>query len=117
MEHQLVIEWAPFVLKEGIDETTLLQASEALQSEFLSRQPGFVKRELLRADERHWVDMVYWENSRAIEEAMKSVAESPACYRYFQLMVGADHDNPGSGVSLFQQVKTYHYPSNTKVPA
>lgn len=110
-----VIEWAPFELKEGIDEAVLLEASEALQDEFLSKQPGFIRRELLRGEGRTWVDLVYWENGSAIEEAMKNVAGSPVCYRYFQLMVGANHDEPESGVSLFQLIRSYRQPSHSMV--
>lgn len=107
MNHQ-VIEFAPFELATGSSEAELLDASEALQSDFLDRQDGFLKRELLRRDDRNWIDIVYWRDKEAVERAMKNAAESPACFRYFQLMVGADHDQPGSGVLLLEQVKSYH---------
>jgi hypothetical protein len=108
MNHQ-VLEFAPFDLADGISETELLDASEALQSEFLDRQDGFLKRELVRRDERHWVDIVYWRDKEAVERAMKNAEESPVCFRYFQLMIGADHDQPGSGVLLLEQVRSYRH--------
>jgi hypothetical protein len=35
-------------LAAGVDETTLLAASDALQHEFISQQRGFIRRELLK---------------------------------------------------------------------
>jgi hypothetical protein len=52
------IEWAPFRLADGIDETTLLTASEALQREFISQQRGFIRRELLKGQANQWFDPV-----------------------------------------------------------
>ncbi|HMQ32482.1 MAG TPA: hypothetical protein PKD53_17250 [Chloroflexaceae bacterium] len=101
------IEWAPFTLAEGVAEATLLAASEALQRVFLSQQPGFVRRELLRGNDNQWVDLVYWASQEAAEAAMQNVAESPVCHRYFALMAGADADEPGAGVLHFAQVAQY----------
>jgi hypothetical protein len=108
-----VIEWAPFTLTDGVDAGTLLAASEALQSEFLGKQPGFLKRELVRLDQNHWVDIVYWKDKEAVERAMQNVASSPVCFQYFHLMVGADHDQPGEGVMLYEHVKSYEQPKAT----
>lgn len=101
------IEWAPFTLAEGVDEATLLAASEALQREFLSQQRGFVRRELLRGPGSQWVDLVYWASQEAAEAAMQQVADSPVCRRYFALMTGADANEPGGGVLHFAQVAQY----------
>jgi hypothetical protein len=106
VDKNAVIEWAPFTLVEGIDEEKLLQASQALQTDFLSKQKGFLGRELLKGKGNDWVDLVYWENREAAEQASQNAANSPVCYAYFQLM-GADHAEPGAGVMHFEQVKTY----------
>jgi hypothetical protein len=101
------IEWAPFMLVDGVDEATLLVASEALQREFLSQQPGFVRRELLRGTGNQWVDLVYWASQEAAEAAMQNVASSSVCHRYFALMAGADAGEPGAGVLHLAQVAQY----------
>jgi hypothetical protein len=106
VDKNAVIEWAPFTLVESIDEEKLLQASQALQTDFLSKQKGFLGRELLKGKGNDWVDLVYWENREAAEQASQNAANSPVCYAYFQLM-GADHAEPGAGVMHFEQVKTY----------
>lgn len=103
----MVIEWAPFVVKPGVTEAVLLEVSHDLQRDFLEGQPGFIRRELVRSDRGQWTDLVYWESREAIEQAMLSVAESPACQRYFALMAGADHADPGEGVTVFEVRASY----------
>jgi len=107
MTHNVIVEWAPFMIKPGVDEAELIAASEALQNEFLSQQSGFIRRELLRGNNGHWVDLAVWESRDAADQAVKNAAESPVCFRYFQLMANADHDNPGDGVLHFDRIREY----------
>lgn len=102
------IEWAPFTLAEGIDEATLLSASEVLQRDFLSKQPGFLHRELLKGSANQWVDIIHWVSREAVEQAMRKAQESPTCHRYFTLMVPPAEDDPTGGISFFKQVRYYH---------
>ncbi len=94
-----VVEWAPFRLKAGVTEQDLLVASEGLQEDFLARQPGFVRRELLRAGDGWWVDLVYWADAESALGVLAAAAASPVCHRYFALMEGAEHADPGAGVT------------------
>lgn len=107
MNQNVIIEWAPFELAEGFDEKTLLQASEALQKDFLSKQKGYIRRELLKGKNNQWVDLVYWESREDAEQAAKNAAQSAACRNYFQCMLAADHDNPSGGVLHFERIETY----------
>jgi hypothetical protein len=106
-EAKYVLEWAPFQLKPGVTEADLLAASEALQTEFLGGQPGFIRRELLKGKDGQWVDNVYWRSLQEAEQAAHQVMQSPVCIRYFELMADADHDDPSAGVSHFTHVRTY----------
>lgn len=108
---QLVIEWAPFRLAPGVDEQTLLEVSEALQREFLQRQQGFVRRELLRGRDGQWADLVYWTDEASANAVMPAVGTSPACQAYFSLMVGADTSDPGAGVLHLQRIRSYQRPN------
>lgn len=101
-----VLEYAPFKLKPGVDEAALLQSSQALQDEFLAKQPGFVRRELVKNGERDYVDLVWWTSMKAAMTAMEVVAKSTVCAKYFSLM-GADHNSPGDGVKHYRLVHTY----------
>jgi hypothetical protein len=101
------IEWAPFMLAAGVDETTLLAASDALQRDFLSQQAGFLDRELLKGAANQWVDIIHWESRAAVVQAMRNAQASPVCHKYFALMSPDSLDDPNGGISLFEQVQRY----------
>jgi hypothetical protein len=103
---EAVIEWAPFRMKPGVDETALLRSSEELQMQFLAKQRGFIRRELLRGGDGNYVDLVWWDSMDAAQAAMKAAAESPACNAYFSLM-SLNESDPSAGVLHFWSVQTY----------
>ena len=84
-----IVEWAPFSLKEGVAELTMLEAADLIQKEFLGKQEGFIKRELLKGPNNSWVDVLHWESNEAAEKAMQNVMTSKACQQYFQCMADA----------------------------
>jgi hypothetical protein len=101
------VEWAPFTLAEGVDEATLLAASDLLQRDFLSKQPGFLHRELLKGAANQWVDIIHWESRALVEQAMRNAQTSPVCHSYFALMAPDVQDEASGGISLFEQVQRY----------
>ena len=111
----VVVEWAPFRLADGVDEGALLEASAALQRDFLRHQPGFLRRELLRAAGGGWVDLVFWASQDAADAVVPAIAASPACHAYFRLMVGADPADPAAGVQHLRRVRVYLHTDGTPV--
>jgi hypothetical protein len=107
MHAPIAIEVAPFTIADGIDEAQLVEASEMLEREFLSRQPGYLGRSLSRLDERRWADVVLWRDADAARAAMAHVMESPVCRRYFACMVNEDVAGADHGVTLYQGVRGY----------
>lgn len=107
MHDGTVIEWAPFRLADGVSEAALLEASEALQREFLQHQPGFLRRELLRGTDGEWVDLVAWKDRQSADAVMDAVRTSGVCHAYFRLMAGGDTMDPGEGVLHVQRVRVY----------
>src|SRR5688572_21363113 len=105
-EHQ-VVEWAPFQITSGASESELLAAASHLQEHFLAKQPGFLRRELLRWKNGCWVDIVYWADHHAADAAMKAAADSSACQSYFRLMAAGDQTTLDPGVLLFERVASY----------
>ena len=103
----VVIEWAPFRLADGVSETELLGASDALQAGFLANQPGFLRRDLLRGPDGQWVDLVYWADAASAERAMPIAMESSVCLEYFRFMASAPDANPEAGVLHFARLKAY----------
>lgn len=102
-----IVEWAPFRLKPGVDESDLLKVSDDLQTEFLDRQTGFLRRELFKASGGNFVDVIWWSSRKAAKDALASAASSPACGRYFQLMQDVNAGRPGAGVAHYLLFKTY----------
>lgn len=102
-----IIEFAPFMLAEGVDESTLIAASDALQAEFLSRQKGFIRRDLVRIADGKWADVAYWESRESVEQAMQIAMENPAALKYFELMVNTVQNDASAGVTLLSVVKSY----------
>jgi hypothetical protein len=102
-----VIEWAPFRLADGATEQELLVASETLQRDFVERQRGFIRRELLRGADGAWVDLVHWEDEAAAHAGFSAAMESPVCAEYFKLMVMPEAGDPGAGVLHLHRVREY----------
>lgn len=101
-----ILEWAPFRLKGDVDEAALLAASERLQRDFLSRQQGFVRRELIKRAEGAYTDLLWWDSFAASQAAMKTAASSPAANAYASLMDCRERD-PRHDVVLLDVVGVY----------
>jgi hypothetical protein len=102
----MCVEWAPFILVPGVGEAALLEASERLQIGFLDNLEGFLKRELLKEKEDHYVDVVWWRSREDAEAVMQTAFKHPICLDYFKLMVPPE-GNPGEAVLHFRSIKTY----------
>ena len=55
-----VVEFVTFYLKKKVAVSDFLNMSDKFNKEFLSKQKGYVYRQLL-ADGEMWADMVVWE--------------------------------------------------------
>ena len=102
-----IVEWAPFRLAAGVDPQALIVASETLQREFLERQPGFVRRELLHGPDGQWADLVVWRDERTASEAMSAAMSSPVCLAYFHLLEGGDDPATASSVLHFRRIREW----------
>ncbi len=102
-----VIEWAPFRLVDGADEQALLAAADAIQRDFLERQRGFVRRELLCGADGQWVDFLVWSDDASAMAAMQAAASSPTCRAYFRLMVGGDTMEAEGSVLHLHRIRVY----------
>lgn len=102
-----IVEWAPFKLREGVSEAEFLRASDVFQREFVSRQPGFLRRELLRGKDGQWVDLVIWKDQTSADAVMAAAMEHPACLQYFTFMPPFDTADPGAGVLHFARQREY----------
>jgi hypothetical protein len=107
--HQ-TLEWAPFRVKHGVTEAQLTAASEHLQSAFVSKQAGFIRRWLVRADDGEYVDLVLWSSPQTAACAMENASKSDTCATFFSLME-SDFAEAGASVKQFAIVAAYDAPS------
>jgi hypothetical protein len=82
----MIVEVSRFRLVDGADERAFLDAAEETQAGFLGRQDGFAGRDLLRADDGSWMDVVRFESMEAALAAFQGFAEHPAA-KTFEAML------------------------------
>jgi hypothetical protein len=97
-----IVEWSEFKLATGVSEDTMLRAADSVHDNFLRKQPGFVRWELLRGKDGKWVNLLYWKNQASVDQAMPKVEKSPACSAYFKCMADSAETVP-----FFHRVKAY----------
>ena len=102
-----VIEFAPFKLAEGVDESVLFSASDALHAEFFSQQKGFLRRDLVKTADGTWADVAYWDSMESVQRAMQNAHKNPAALKYFELIAEAEQSDLSSGMILLSIVKSY----------
>ena len=89
------IEWAAFRLQPGVTVDALRQASQQMQAQFLSTQPGFVSRQLVALGEQRYADLVQWTTPQAAAQVMERAPQHLACAAYFGLMAAAEAPRMG----------------------
>ncbi|MGH1541868.1 MAG: hypothetical protein ACRBHB_15690 [Arenicella sp.] len=89
-DQEIVVEWAPFAIKQGVSMERLVQVAQNVEEVFLQKQKGYIKRSLLKGKPRQWVDIVYWQSESDANAAASAANNSPACLEYFALMEGVE---------------------------
>lgn len=107
MNNGMAIELAPFAVAKGVNASELIEASERLERDFLSKAEGYLGRVLVQKDSSTWADIVFWQSSEHASKAMEAAATSQACRAYFECMAAEDHGDPAMGVTLYRSVRTY----------
>lgn len=100
----LTLEWAPFEVKQGVSDQALLKAAQAVETQFLVHQKGYIKRELLKGNDGKWADIVYWQSQQDADLASQAAYKSDICINYFVLMKEAEHSQV-SNVQHFTVMK------------
>jgi hypothetical protein len=98
---------APIRLKEGIDESTLLAASDAFESGFVRKQRGVLQRLLLRAKDGTYADLVFFASKADADRVLEAESTSKECLEFFSIMQAPDERLPDMGVLSFEHVRTY----------
>ena len=83
---QPVTVMAPFKLAEGKTEEDLVAASNHFQEAFVSKQPGVLRRELIRTGDGAYMDIVQFRSQEDAEAIIEAEATSEDCHIFFAVM-------------------------------
>jgi heme-degrading monooxygenase HmoA len=81
----LVIELVSVKARPGVDEADMLRAADAVMA-FLSKANGFIRRELFKAGEDQWVDLIYWNSREEAEAALAQSMDQPSVQAMMSLL-------------------------------
>lgn len=95
----------PIKLASGKTEDDLLAASEIFEKEFVSKQSGVIRRELVRKGEGEYIDIVQFRSSRDMEDVIEKEKNSPVCDTFFALMDMQNMDD--SQMAIYPSLATY----------
>ena len=107
MKKAMYIQHARTQLKQAVDEAQLLEASEAFQKNFVSKQPGIVRRMLVKAQHGGYADLVFFESKEYVDRVAQAEVTSEHCLALFQLFDPPDTCLPNMGVLSFEHLRTY----------
>ena len=86
--HRPTVKVIRYRLRDGCEERAFLEASEALVPE-LATLDGFMGRELQRAEDGGWADIVYWRTREDADRSESRIQGLPTCTRCIAMMDAA----------------------------
>lgn len=102
---ETAIEWAPFIKAPSVTDEQLIAKANDVNSNFLIKQKGFIKRELIKKDDNEYADVVYWETKNDAVTAGDKVNTCVKCGEYFELM--KMEETAGEGFSHYSIIKSW----------
>lgn len=82
----MVIEIATFELAEGVTPEMFTPLDLAVETQHVSKQAGFIKRQSGYSDDGEWLAVVYWQSHEAAQASMDSFAKAPAAAEFMSKM-------------------------------
>lgn len=76
-----------YELAEGITQEHLLKVAKEVVTEWMNKQPGFIKWEINTNQDGSYTDVVFWDSEAQAKEATKQMINIPnagtwyACYK------------------------------------
>ena len=107
-EKLIAVEWAPFVKAINVTDEQLLEAADRVNLMFLAKQPGFIKRELIKKNDGEYADVIHWETKEDAESAGEMVFNCNECLGYFKMMDEELSTSAGAGFSHYSILKTWN---------
>jgi antibiotic biosynthesis monooxygenase (ABM) superfamily enzyme len=86
VEAEKVLELVVYTLHQGASREEFLGTNNAV-STWISKQPGFISRELVYDNEgNRWVDVIWWETMEQAQVASEASMTSESCSPMFALI-------------------------------
>jgi antibiotic biosynthesis monooxygenase (ABM) superfamily enzyme len=86
VEAEKVLELVVYTLHEGASREEFLGTNNAV-STWISKQPGFISRELVYDNQgNRWVDVIWWETMEQAQAASEASMTSKSCSPMFALI-------------------------------
>lgn len=102
-----VVEWAPFIINDNTEMHLLIRAADAVNEQFLAKQKGFIRRELVKKSEYEYADIVYWKSLEDAKIAGFKVETCNVCLEYFSSMDMKASAKSGAGFSHYEIIKSW----------
>ena len=83
---------APIKLAAGKTEADLMAASEKFQAGFVNKEPGVLRRELVRTPDGNYMDIVQFHSAEDAGDIMEKEKKSEVCLSFFAIMDFSDAD-------------------------
>ncbi len=97
---------APIKLAPNKTEADLLAASAKFQSNFVANEPGVLRRELVRAQDGTYLDIVQFRSEADMADVMEKEMASPACADFFSVM-DLTHFDPDGRMDAYVALETH----------
>jgi hypothetical protein len=85
MNGQPVVEVALFHLKSGVTDEAFLPSAELIQRH-LDHLDGYISRELVKAPDGQWVDIIHWASLEAARQAETVIMADESCAPFFAMI-------------------------------
>jgi hypothetical protein len=106
-EDLVAVEWAPFIKAKGVTDKQLMVAADQVNIQFLSKQSGFIKRELIKKSAMEYADVIHWRSKKEAVSAGNEVFNCNECKQYFKLMDMESSATAGAGFSHYEILKRW----------
>ncbi|WP_375054948.1 hypothetical protein [Zobellella sp. DQSA1] len=80
------VEFATFRLREGVEERTLLEASEQVDREFLAHEEGLLGHVLLRGRDGIYADLAFADSQARAEAVCAKWTANAVALQYIELL-------------------------------
>ena len=98
---------APIKLASGKTESDLLSASAKFQTEFVSKQPGILRRELVRKNAGEFMDIIQFRSKADLEDVIAKEQSSAVCHEFFETMEMDPEVAPDDAIEIYESLETY----------